>query len=436
MSLYDEDSTGGAEPSGGSSGVEADPAAVPATTAEGELIVPDYGAPAAAAAAALPQMKTTWFGVASASGPLILCHFVHYNAWAIGSVPMNYVVNDIACSAHTNSACANSLMWQSILGFLNPAVQFLFAKMFADLSDTHGRKPFLLVACCAIFFYGLFFALSTNMWLLLFGYTLEGIFAVGFSSGQAYITDITTDSNGVATPNRAVSIAAYISVTQGATNLMGTLTALVMMEAFGITPQNTMLTIVALAVIEVPMLWFLVEESLPVERRRPFDRKQANPLGVMRSVFQRDPFFSRMMISFGLSSTGALFLSSTWVNFCDAALGWGALGSSTTIIIFGASLVFIPPPLVEVVGDVAAISLGFRIMIATYIVLVGIGWFTPYHGECMMADGSLVPGNTIASLDACRALPAIWAPNLGEETKTAPLQFPVCSFRACLDKPQ
>ena len=273
-----------------------------------------------------PKMKTTWFGVASASGPLILCHFLHYNAWAIGNVPSNYVINSIACDAHTNNACASSLGWQSVLGFLNPAVQFLFAKMFADLSDTYGRKPFLLVACFAIFFYGLFFALSTNMWLLLFGYTLEGIFAVGFSSGQAYITDITTGSDGMATSNRAVSIAAYGSLTQGATSLTGTLTALVMMDVLGITPQNTMLAIVALAVFEAPMVFFCVPESLPKNRRRPFESQQASPLGVVRSMFKRDPFFSRMMVSFALSTTGAGFLSATWVNFCDAALGWGALG--------------------------------------------------------------------------------------------------------------
>lgn len=351
--------------------VNSEPSGIDLTLAsgDGELIVAADDKPTNAkngsSEPSSDPMKATWFGVASASGPLIFCHFLHYNAWAIGSVPSNYVINSIACDSHTSSACASSLGWQSVLGLMNPAVQFLFAKLFADLSDTYGRKPFLLVACCAIFFYGLFFALSTNMWLLLFGYTLEGIFAVGFSSGQAYITDITTDSTGQATSNRAVSIAAYISVTQGATNLIGTLTALVMMEALGVTPQNTMLAIVALAVIEVPMLWFLVDESLPPQRRRPFDCKQANPLGVVRSVFQRDPFFLRMMISFGLSNTGALFLSSTWVNFCDAALGWGALGSSATIIIFGASLVVIPPPLVKVFGERGAISLGFRMMIGT-----------------------------------------------------------------------
>ena len=170
MSMY-EDSSTEQEPG---SGIDA-PAA-PATTATGELIVPEYGsdqepatAAAAAAAAAAAPMKTTCFGVASAAGPLILCHFLHYNAWAIGNVPYSYVVNIIACEAHTNSACANSLGWQSILGFLNPAVQFLFAKMFADLSDTHGRKPFLLVACCAIFFYGLFCASSSPPWELFEG---------------------------------------------------------------------------------------------------------------------------------------------------------------------------------------------------------------------------------------------------------------------------
>ena len=41
--------------------------------------------------------------------------------------------------------------------------------------------------------------------------------------------------------------------------------------------------------------------------------------------------------------------------------------------------------------------------------LVGIGWYTPYHGKCTTSDGSLVTGDPVPSLGACRALPAVWS---------------------------
>lgn len=41
--------------------------------------------------------------------------------------------------------------------------------------------------------------------------------------------------------------------------------------------------------------------------------------------------------------------------------------------------------------------------------LVGIGWYTPYHGKCTTPDGSLVTGDPVPSLGACRALPAVWS---------------------------
>ena len=151
-------------------------------------------------------------------------------------------------------------------------MQFLFAKTFADLSDTHGRKPFLLVACMAILLYGLFFAMANSMYLILFGYTLEGIFAVGFSSGQAYMADITTTSAGKATPNRAVSMAAYYGVTQGLTSVVGVLAALIAMEGFGWSAQQTFWLIVGCALVEVPWLMLMVPESLPVAKRVPFDK--------------------------------------------------------------------------------------------------------------------------------------------------------------------
>ena len=41
--------------------------------------------------------------------------------------------------------------------------------------------------------------------------------------------------------------------------------------------------------------------------------------------------------------------------------------------------------------------------------LVAVGWYTPYHGDCTTPDGSLVRGDVVPSLYACRALPAVWS---------------------------
>ena len=117
----------------------------------------------------------------------------------------------------------------------------------------YGRKPFLLAVCLAIFLFGTAFTLATSMWFLLVGNTVEGIFAVGFSTGQAFMADVTTDANGEATPNRAVSMAAYYGVTQGATAVVGTLLALVAMQGLGWSAQETFQIIVILAIMEVPI---------------------------------------------------------------------------------------------------------------------------------------------------------------------------------------
>ena len=60
-----------------------------------------------------------------------------------------------------------------------------------------------------------------------------------------------------------------------------------------------------------------------------------------------------------------------------------------------------------------------RLYLLQDVALVGIGLYTPYHGECMMPDGSIVTGDAVSSLDACRARPAVWAESLGADGMAA-----------------
>lgn len=125
MSMYDRETES----------AMAAPAAAPETNADGEIIVPDYDEklqtggdssasggnfiPGAAAAGAVAAVDTRCFGIQRAAFPLIFAHFIHYNAWAVANVPYNYVINTVACPAHTESACAESLAWLSALNFSN-----------------------------------------------------------------------------------------------------------------------------------------------------------------------------------------------------------------------------------------------------------------------------------------------------------------------------
>lgn len=360
------------------------------------------------AEAEVHEHSAACFGVERRAGPLICAHFLHYNAWGIANIPFNYVVNAVVCAAHTEKACSASLQWIGVLTFVSPCVQFCFAKTAADLSDAHGRKPFLLIACIAIFLFGLLFATADSSMALLVANTLNGIFAVGYSTGQAYLADVTTNANGEATENRAVTMAAYYGITQGLTAVCGTLAALVLMKVFDWSAKQTFWVIAVLAILEVPCILFGVGESLTVQRRKPYNSSKGNPLGVIKDIFGRNPFFSRLMYSKALSQCGAIFLSSTWVNFLDVSLGWGVVGSSATIMLYGGGLAFIPTWMITKFGELPAIQWGYFILILTYLYLAVLGPYAAITGECRTPDGQPVPGPSVVSIDDCRSLPAAW----------------------------
>ncbi|MFN3371140.1 MAG: TCR/Tet family MFS transporter [Sphingomonadaceae bacterium] len=152
--------------------------------------------------------------------------------------------------------------------------QFVFAPVIGGLSDAHGRRPVLLASMAGFAVSMLIAWWATALWMLFVGRILAGITGASYSTAYAYIADVTP-------PDRRAQTFGLLGVAFG----LGFIVGPAMGGLLGaIDPRLPFLAAAGLAVCNMAVGIFLLPESLPPARRRPFDIGRANALGAVRQL--------------------------------------------------------------------------------------------------------------------------------------------------------
>ncbi len=173
----------------------------------------------------------------------------------------------------TGGDTAAASVWTTYFATVWGLMQFVVGPILGMMSDRYGRRPILLISNFGLAVDFLFMAFAPNLWWLFVGRILNGMTAASFSTGGAYVADITPPQDraknfGMLTS--AFSMGFLVGPTLG-----GFLGAhdlrLPFLVAAGLTSINWLYGLL------------ILPESLPPERRvARFDWSRANPLGSFR----------------------------------------------------------------------------------------------------------------------------------------------------------
>lgn len=153
-------------------------------------------------------------------------------------------------------------------------MQFIFAPLIGNLSDRFGRRPILLVSILTLALDNLICALAAGYWTLFTGRILAGISGASFATCSAFIADISDDKTR--TRNFGlIGIAFGVGFILGPTigGLLGQL-----------GPRIPFYTAATLSLINFIFSWFMLPETLPLQNRRCFDIRRANPFGALKQM--------------------------------------------------------------------------------------------------------------------------------------------------------
>jgi DHA1 family tetracycline resistance protein-like MFS transporter len=293
---------------------------------------------------------------------------------------------------------SHAARWVGVMAATYASAQFVAAPILGGLSDRFGRRPVLVLSLLGVSFDYLLLAVAPSIGWLLVGRLLAGVTGANISTANAYIADVTPQAQ------RSQRFG-LIGAAFGAGFIFG--------PALGgllgsITLRLPFVVAAGLALCNATYGAFRLPESLPVESRRSFSFRRANPVGSLHAL-AADPVVKRMAVAwwcmwFGLGALQTSFVLSTALRFA-----WGPAENGWALATIGVSQAlvqgFLVRPVIRFLGERRAVFAGFTLSAGAYLAfgLASAGWVI-YAGVLLQALGS-VASPAIRALLSARAAP-------------------------------
>lgn len=218
--------------------------------------------------------------------------------------------------------------------------QFICAPVIGALSDQFGRRPILLFSLFGFGIDYLFLAFAPTIWWLFLGRVIAGILGASFTTGSAYIADVSP-------PEKRSQNFGLVGAAFGLGFIIGPVLGGVLGQ-YG--PRVPFFAAACLSLVNWLYGYFILPESLPESERRPFEWKRANPLGNLKNL-RNYPVIAGLIFAMVFVYIASHAVQSTWAYYTmfkfewdEAMVGYslGVVGVISAIVQGGLIRVVIP----------------------------------------------------------------------------------------------
>ena len=211
----------------------------------------------------------------------------------------------------TGESLSRAAVYGGWLGFVFAVMQFVCAPILGGLSDRYGRRRVLLIAIGALGIDYIIMGFAPTLAWLFVGRAIAGAAGASFTPAYAYVADISPPekrAQNFGVVGAAFGIGFIIGPAIG--GLLGTLGS-----------RAPFFAAATLSLINFSYGFFVLPESLPPERRRPFEWRRANPLGTLAQM-KKHPVVLGVLGALFLWSLGNQVMPSTWAFYTKLRFGW------------------------------------------------------------------------------------------------------------------
>ena len=223
-----------------------------------------------------------------------------------------------------SSSQAEQAYWYGVVAFAFGVSNFLASPVLGALSDRYGRRPVLLLGFLGlgISFFGT--ALTTTLWGLIAVRAAGGAMQANAAIANAYVADITP-------PKKRAKRFGMLGAMMGLGFIIGPVVGGLL---GAIDLRLPFFLAGTLAMANLLYGYFVLPESLPLQARKPFKWRAANPLHSMRALAKLKgvgPLVGVVVFS-GLAQ---FVLYSSWVLYTTFKFGWGPLQNGWALAAVG-----------------------------------------------------------------------------------------------------
>jgi DHA1 family tetracycline resistance protein-like MFS transporter len=214
------------------------------------------------------------------------------------------------------------------LSFVFALMQFVFAPVLGNLSDRFGRRPVLLFAVGALGVDYLVMGFAPTLAWLFVGRAISGIAGASFTPAYAYVSDI-------APPEKRAQSFGMVSAMFGVGFILGPAMGGLL---GGLGPRAPFFAAAAIALINFLYGFFVLPESLPLERRRPFELRRANPVGTLLQM-RKHPVVLGLLGALFLWSMANQVMPAVWSYYVKLRFNWSEALIGLSLALAGAVMV-------------------------------------------------------------------------------------------------
>jgi MFS transporter, DHA1 family, tetracycline resistance protein len=202
--------------------------------------------------------------------------------------------------------------------------QFLFSPTLGNLSDAYGRRPLLLLAVFGLMIDYLITAFAPNLFWLFFARAFAGLCGASYVIANAYIADVTK-------PEDRAKAFGMMGAAFGLGFVIGPAIGGLLGE-FG--PRIPFFVAAGISALNLIYGYFVLPETLALDKRRPFELARANPFGTF-AIFKSYPGILSLCGIFGLYFFASAVYPAIWPFWSVAKFGWSELYIGATLAAFG-----------------------------------------------------------------------------------------------------
>jgi DHA1 family tetracycline resistance protein-like MFS transporter len=320
--------------------------------------------------------------------------------------------------------------WVGVVSFAFGIANFFGAPLLGALSDAYGRRPVLLLGFCGLALNFFATAAATALWVLVAVRLVGGAMQANAAVANAYVADITAPADRA---RRFGMLGAMFGLGFIIGPALGGLLG-------GIDLRLPFVVAGALALLNLAYGYFVLPESLPPERRRPFTWKAVNPVASLRALARLEGV-GKVVAVIACAGLAQGVLYNVWVLYTSFKFGWTAQDNGWSLAAVGVVSVIVQGGLLRLLlkrlapRQLAVMGLLSSTLAYTAWGAAWAGWvmyaviFTNLLGYTVMSSlQSIVSGaaredeqgQTLGSVSSINSLTAVIAPLL-----TAPILMAV-----------
>ena len=330
-------------------------------------------------------------------------------------------------------------MWFGVVAFSFGIANFFGSPIIGGLSDRYGRRPVLLIGFSGLALSFFVTGMATALWMLIVVRLFSGAMQSNAAVANAYVADIST-------PEQRAKRFGLLGAMFGLGFILGPAAGGMLGD---INLQLPFFAAGVLALCNLLYGYFVLPESLPPERRRPFEWKRANPITSLAGLTQIHGV-GLLVAVIGLSGLAQFTLHMTWVLYTDLKFGWGpretgwslfAVGVMSALVqgvLMGPMLRRFSPRRLAVLGLISstlafaawgAATQGWMMYVVIMLNVLGFAAAAAIQSIVSNAADAKTQGQTMGAVAGLNSLMAVIAPVVGPALLTFVSHLPQGDWR-------